>query len=87
MKRLVLLVLLVCVCATARADWADVREGIDAQAVMAAVGVPLLVNASKTKRQVTWTYDDGAYILFENGRVRFWQAPTSRKKGNCPATR
>lgn len=79
MKRLLLLLVLASVCAPARADWKDLKEGADVQAVMNAVGVPLLVNKSKTGRQVMWTYDNGAYILFENGRVKFWQPPTPRK--------
>jgi hypothetical protein len=79
MKRLLLLSLFVCACTTtARAEWRDVKEGLNVQAVLAAIGTPMMVNKSKSGRQVTWTYDDGAYVLFENGRVRFFKAPPGR---------
>ena len=79
MKRLVLVLLFAGVCASARAEWSDVREGIDVQAVLAAVGTPLMVSKSRTGLQVTWTYDEGGYVLFENGRVRFWQPPAAKR--------
>jgi hypothetical protein len=75
MTRLFLLTLFAFACTTARAEWSDVKEGLNVQAVLAAVGTPMMVNKSKSGRQVTWTYDNGAYVLFENGRVRFFKAP------------
>jgi hypothetical protein len=80
MKRLLLVLLLAGVCAPARAEWKDLKAGIDVQAVLAAVGTPLMVSKSRQGLQVTWTYDDGAYVLFENGRVRFWQPPVAKRK-------
>ena len=55
------------------ADWKDLRRGCEKQVVLEAVGAPLMINKSKTGRQETWTYDCGGYIIFENGRVSYWQ--------------
>ncbi len=79
MKRLFLLSLFLCAAASARAEWNDVKEGCDVQAVLAAVGSPLLMSKSRSGAQFTWTYDNGAYILFENGRVSYWQPPKPRQ--------
>lgn len=76
MPRLVLiLVLFACAAGSARADWQRVKEGLDQKAVLALIGPPMLANKSRSGRQQSWTYDAGGSISFENGRVRFWQAP------------
>ncbi len=55
------------------AEWKDLRPGCEKQVVLEAVGAPLMMNKSKTGRQETWTYDRGGYVIFENGRVSYWQ--------------
>lgn len=57
----------------AAAEWKGVRQGCEKQVVLEAVGAPLMMNKSKTGRQETWTYDRGGYVIFENGRVSYWQ--------------
>jgi hypothetical protein len=84
MKRIVLFLgLFLFASAAARAEWSDVKEGYDADTVLALVGNPLMIVRSKTGAQVVWTYDNGAYILFENGRVSYWQPPQPKRK-SCP---
>jgi hypothetical protein len=77
MKRLALTFLLLA--ATARADWKDLKEGLDLRTVERLVGAPLIENGSRRGSFVNWTYDVGGYVLFEGGRVKFWQAPRSKK--------
>jgi hypothetical protein len=79
MKRIVLLALFLLASAAARAEWNDMKTGCDVRTVLAAVGTPLMVTKSKTGAQVTWTYDDGAYILFEFGRVSYWHPPKPKR--------
>ena len=75
MKTPVLIALVFVSLASARADWKDLRSGTEKGTALEAVGSPLLMNKSRSGRQEVWTYDFGAYILFENGRVSYWQAP------------
>ena len=77
MKRLVLL--FVCLVSGATAAWRDLKEGIDAKTAEQLVGAPLFVNQTRGGTMVNWVYDCGGYILFENGRVKFWQAPRDAK--------
>lgn len=79
MKLIGLLTMGVLISTSVRAAWQDLREGLAPDAARAAVGAPLLVSRSRTGVHVTWTYDSGAYIIFEQGRVRYWQKPKSHR--------
>lgn len=63
----------------AQAAWSDLREGLDAKAAAQQVGSPLIQNRARGRGLETWTYDDGGYILLQNGKVRYWQAPREKK--------
>ena len=76
MKRWLIAALLVV--ASARADWKDVKEGMDQRAVMEAVGTPLMFTRARHGLLETWMYDEGGCVYFVKGRVRFWQAPKVR---------
>lgn len=58
-----------------RADWTQLRKGIDENAAVAAVGAPMIASRSKSRMHSTWTYDFGGYVQFEAGRVVHWSAP------------
>jgi hypothetical protein len=64
---------------SARAAWCDLKAGLDPKAAEKCVGAPLFVNRTRGGTLVNWIYDNGGYILFENGRVKFWQAPSLPK--------
>lgn len=68
----------------AEAAWADIKEGLDQKDAFQQVGAPLIQNKSRKGTMETWTYDDGAYIFFENGRVRYWQAPRAKEPVTVP---
>ncbi len=71
----------------AQAAWADIKAGLDQKTTREQVGVPLIQNKARQAAIETWTYDDGGYILFENGRVRYWQAPRPKKiEGGAKST-
>jgi hypothetical protein len=72
MKAVLSVVLAVTCVAAARADWKDVKRGMDAPAVMRAIGAPLLQNKARAIAQ-TWTYDAGGFVLFEGGRAVYWE--------------
>lgn len=80
MKSAWVIVLLLLTAACAKADWKEVKEGLPHQAVLKAVGEPLMASKSKSGLQVKWTYDRGGYVIFEAGRVRFFQAPKAAKR-------
>lgn len=65
--------------ATAQAAWGEIKEGVDQKTALQQVGAPLIQNKARRGALETWTYDDGAYIFFENGKVRYWQAPRPKK--------
>jgi hypothetical protein len=67
-----------------RADWKDLKEGLDPAAAEQCVGAPLFGNQTRGGTYVNWVYDNGGYILFECGHVRFWQQP-SEKNGGVPS--
>lgn len=58
----------------ARADWKDLKPGMDYHAATACAGVPLIQNRGKGGCE-TWTYDCRGYIQFRYGRVTYWDAP------------
>jgi hypothetical protein len=74
MKATTALVLALLLVASARADWKDVKAGMDVKAVWRCVGAPLIENKGKSPIAV-WTYDRGGYVMFEAGRVKYWEAP------------
>jgi hypothetical protein len=74
MKTVLSIVLAAMCIATARADWKDLKQGMDRVAVQRALGTPLLENKGRSVAQV-WTYDSGGYVIFEGGRATFWAAP------------
>jgi len=80
-KWLTTAVLAVASAATSRADWDDLRPGLDQQATLAAVGTPIIASHSRSRVHATWTYDAGGYIQFEQGRVAHWQAPKAAAGG------
>ncbi|MCX6953213.1 MAG: hypothetical protein NTV51_13760 [Verrucomicrobia bacterium] len=65
--------------ACAQAAWTDMREGLDPKEVAEQVGQPLMHSSVRGGKLETWIFDDGGYILFENGRVRFWSVPRTKK--------
>jgi hypothetical protein len=77
MKRIVVIALLLV--SNASAAWTDLKEGLDRKAAEQLVGAPLIENRTRGGTMVNWVYDHGGYILFENGRVKFWQAPRGTK--------
>lgn len=77
MNALVVLALLAV--STARAEWRDLKTGLDAKSAAELVGQPLMATKARGGVMVTWVFDHGGYMLFENGRLRFWQAPHPEK--------
>ena len=73
MKRLFVMLLLLA--ATARAEWRDLKPGLDSAAVARHVGRPLMQSMGHRGAFVTWTYDNGGYVMFRDGLVTCWQAP------------
>jgi len=63
----------------AHAAWTDVREGLDPKEVAEQVGQPLMHSSVRGGKLETWIFDDGGYVLFENGKVRFWSVPRTKK--------
>ena len=63
-----------------RAEWSDLRDGIDARAVLRAVGQPLIRSRARAGLFETWTYDRGGYAMFVRGRLLYWHAPKSSAK-------
>lgn len=63
----------------AQAAWSDIKEGLAPKTALQDVGAPLIQSRVRQGSLETWTYDEGGYILFENGRVRYWQAPRTEK--------
>ncbi len=79
MKTIAIIFVLAASCA--RADWKDLKEGLDPTTAEHCVGAPLFGNRSRGGTFVTWTYDNGGFIFFENGRVHFWQPPADKTGG------
>ena len=54
------------------------RVGLMAEAVVEAVGQPLIRSRARGGLYETWTYDHGATVVFVRDRVSFWQQPKAR---------
>ena len=65
--------------AGAHAAWSDVREGLDPKSVAEQIGQPLMHSSVRGGTLETWIFDQGGYVLFEKGKVRFWLAPRPKK--------
>ncbi len=70
--RLFLLAVAGAVAPSLRAEWADVKAGLPADAVVRALGVPLVQSHGAAGRWAVWTYDAGGCVLLEHGRVTHW---------------
>ncbi len=68
----------------ARADWKDLKPGMDQQAAFAAAGVPMMQNRGKAGAEV-WTYDRSGCIQFSYGRVTCWEQPKPQTAKPAPA--
>ncbi|HVU35284.1 MAG TPA: hypothetical protein VHE61_17745 [Opitutaceae bacterium] len=77
MKRVVTVAVALLLSGTARADWKDLKPGMDPRAAWQCVGVPLMQYAARGTE--IWTFDCGAYVQFENGHVTCWTAPKTPK--------
>ena len=75
-----MLLLFLLVVSVAHAKWSDIREGLDQRAALQFAGIPLMQCRVRSGALETWTYDDGGYILFANGRILYWQAPRQQKE-------
>jgi hypothetical protein len=73
MTRWLIAVLLVV--ASVRADWKDLKEGMEQRAVVEAVGAPLMATRVRRGLLETWLYDGGGCVYFVKGRVQYWQMP------------
>jgi len=78
MKRIILIACLLV--SSASAGWCDLKEGLDLKTAEKCVGAPLFENRTRGGTMVNWVFDNGGYILFENGRVKFWQRPRDAKR-------
>ena len=74
MKPLLALLTFVALATAARAEWADVKPGMDTAAVLRCVGAPLMQSKNRGLVQI-WTYDHRGYIEFANGTVSYFEAP------------
>lgn len=77
MKRALCVASVLLIGAQLRADWSDLKPGMDANLARACVGMPLFGTNGRATQQ--WNFDHGGYILFERGRVIYWQQPTPPK--------
>jgi len=75
-----LLVIALLAATSARAEWRDLKVGLDRKTAAELVGVPLMESKARGGAFVTWTFDHGGYILFDHGRVRYWQPPHAEKR-------
>ena len=71
--------------AAARADWTNLRVGMERERVASCVGQPLLQNHGRAGAEI-WTYDRCGYIEFQHGRLTFW-VPSKPDPSRQPPTR
>jgi hypothetical protein len=55
-----------------RAGWTELAPGLAGDAVVRALGVPLVQSHGGGGRWAVWTYDAGGCVLLEHGRVTHW---------------
>lgn len=74
MKSVLAIVAIAVLTGAARADWKDLKPGMDYQTAVHCTGVPLMQNRGKGGAEM-WTFDNRGYIEFQFGRVAYWSAP------------
>lgn len=84
MKKVVAVALVALLTAVARADWKDLKRGMDTRAAWQCAGIPLMESKGRGAAEA-WTYDQGGYILLERGQVVYWEAPRSEKAAAAAA--
>lgn len=60
------------------------RVGLEAGAVVQAVGQPLIRSRVRGGLYETWTFDHGATVVFVRDRVSFWREPQTRNGPGDP---
>ena len=58
-----------------KAEWKDLREGLEVPAVILAIGQPLIKSRTRAGLFETWTYDRGGYAVFVRARLSYWREP------------
>ena len=74
MKAAVFVVLVLLGGTALRADWKDLKPGMDRAAVSRCLGTPLMETKGRAMSGV-WTYDCGGYAMFSGGRLVHWEKP------------
>lgn len=74
MKSILAIAAIAVLTGAARADWKDLKPGMDYQMAVRCAGMPLMQNHGKGGAEV-WTFDNRGYIQFQSGRVAYWNAP------------
>jgi hypothetical protein len=72
MKTAIALLVAALLAGTARAEWKDLKPGMDQAAALHCVGMPLMLNRGRGGAEV-WTYDYCGYIQFQYGRVAYFE--------------
>ena len=57
----------------ARADWKDLKKGMDRSTALQCVGAPMLTSRGHAGAFEVWTYDAGGFVIFEGGVVTYWE--------------
>lgn len=68
-----------------RADWNDLKPGMDARAAVQCVGTPILQSEGRAASAL-WNYDSGGFVLFAAGRVTYWEAPKIKPLAPIPSS-
>lgn len=84
MKTVVAVALVALLTAVARADWKDLKRGMDTRTAWQCVGFPLMESKGRGTAEA-WTYDQGGYILLERGHVVYWEMPRPEKAAAAAA--
>ncbi len=66
------------------AGWAEMRAGMTPAEVREQIGGPLLQSVGHGGLWAIWNFDDGGYVQFEKGVVRWWE-PSRGEKGKGKA--
>lgn len=84
MKRLLSCLVFLLLVTRAAAGWYDLKPGMDQNAAVQCVGQPILKTKGRAGAEV-WTYDHAGYILFNQGRVTYWEVPIPKRvAGEAP---